>query len=79
MKHCALSLKSESGDLYTFLIEYLSYGDIQDKIRKDLGEELAYIYEWQADAGSSKESSKVEKAVQIAVYEAQEFSLDEQE
>lgn len=72
MSYCAVSVRTESGDDYVFLIEYRTHADITKKILGDLGEEAGYIYTWNVDTGISyEEDQAVEKAVVEAVEQAQ--------
>ena len=80
MNYCAVSVRTESGDDYVFLIEYRTHADITKKILDDLGEEAGYIYTWSVDTGiSCEEDDAVEKAVADAVEQAQNTINDEEE
>jgi len=71
MSYCAVSIKTESGDDYVFLIEYRTYTDITKRIFDALGEECAYIYTWDIDTGISfEEDQAVGAAIGAAVRQA---------
>ena len=79
MGYCAVSVRTESGDDYVFLIEYRVHSDITKKILGDLGEEAGYIYTYSVDTGVSlEEDQMVEEAVQEAIDQAQNNTEEEE-
>ena len=78
MAYCAVSVRTESGDDYVFLIEYRTHSDITKKILGDLGEDAGYVYTYSVDTGVSLEEDKlVEEAVQEAIDQAQNTTEEE--
>lgn len=55
MKYCAVAMKTESGDLYSYLIEYNELCEVPIRIHKWMDEELAYVYDWEVDSGIDPE------------------------
>lgn len=51
MKYCAVAIKTESGDLYSFLVQYEQVDEVPVRIHDWMDEELAYVYEMQVDSG----------------------------
>ena len=51
MKYCAVAVKTESGDLYSFLVQYEQVDEVPVRIHDWMDEELAYVYEMQVDSG----------------------------
>lgn len=79
MSYCAVSVKTESGDDYVFLIEYRNHSDITKHIIDCLGEEAAYIYDYNVDTGISEEEDQaVENAVSEAVEQAKYINEEEE-
>lgn len=73
MAYCAVSMRSESGDDYVFLIDYKTPEEIKEKLKQDLGEELGYIYTWLADCdGKGLNAEEVEAVVGDAIEEQQQ-------
>lgn len=79
MAYCAVGLKTESGDDYIFLIEYRNLEDVTKYILDALGEEAAYVYDYNVDTGvSSDEDKAVKGAVSEAIDQAK-YINDEEE
>lgn len=55
MKYCAVAMKTESGDLYSFLVEYKEVCEVPIRIHEWMDEELAYVYDWEVDSGIDPE------------------------
>ena len=51
MKYCAVAIKTESEDLYSFLVQYEQVDEVPVRIHDWMDEELAYVYEMQVDSG----------------------------
>lgn len=51
MKYCAVAIKTESGDLYSFLVQYEQVDEVPVRIHDWMDEELAYVCEMQVDSG----------------------------
>ena len=51
MKYCAVAIKTESEDLYSFLVQYEQVDEVPVRIHEWMDEELAYVYEMQVDSG----------------------------
>lgn len=51
MKCCAVAIKTESGDLYSFLVQYEQVDEVPVRIHDWMDEELAYVYEMEVDSG----------------------------
>lgn len=72
MAYCAVGLKTESGDSYTFLVEYRNLSDISAYLYNILDEELGYVSEVSVDSGIDSElDDKVESEIwaQVKVLE----------
>ena len=64
MAYCAVGLKTESGDSYTFLVEYRTILAIPEHLHELLDEELAYVYDIQVDSGiDAEEDDKIEALI----------------
>lgn len=65
MKYCAVSMKTESGDLYTFLVQYEQMDEIPVRLLDWMDDELAYVYKVQVDSGvDSHQDSEIETHIQ---------------
>jgi len=79
MNYCAVSLRTESGDDYVFLIEYNTYEDITNKVLDSLGEEAEWVYTWSVDTGSSTEENEaVDQAVADAIKQSENTNEEEE-
>lgn len=55
MKHCAVAFTTESGDLYSYLVQYIQTSEVPKRIYEWMGEEAAYICEVEVDSGVDAE------------------------
>lgn len=65
MKYCAVALKTESGDLYSYLVEYNEVCEVPVRIHEWMDEELAYVYELQVDSGIDPD---VDEEIEAQIY-----------
>lgn len=65
MKYCAVAMKTESGDLYSYLIEYNEVCEVPVRIHEWMDEELAYVYELQVDSGTDPD---VDEEIEAQIY-----------
>ena len=64
MKHCAIALKTESGDMYCYLIEYEDIDEVPIRVYEWLGDEFAYVYDFEVDSGIDREvDAKISKEI----------------
>lgn len=68
----AAHLKTESGDGYLFLFdEVIDPEEFVELVKKDMGEELEYVCDWQVDVLYGDRDA-YEKALHKAIWEADE-------
>lgn len=68
----AAYLKTESGDGYLFLFdEVIDPEEFVEMIKKDMGEELEYVYSWELNVLYGDQDA-YEKALHKAIWEADE-------
>lgn len=56
----AVSLSTESGDKYSYFIESEDSVAIVNEVKENLGEELAWVYEWCVSGGQGSAEQAVE-------------------
>lgn len=68
MNYCAVGLRTESGDDYVFLVQYLNVQDVVEYLKDQLEEEFEYISHVQVDSGMGVEQDyKIRGAIQKAL------------
>ena len=55
MKYCAVAFTTESGDLYSYLVQYTQPSEVPRRIYEWMNEETAYICEVEVDSGVDAE------------------------
>ena len=55
MKYCAVAFTTESGDLYSHLVQYIQTSEVPQRIHEWADEETAYICEVEVDSGVDAE------------------------
>lgn len=76
MKYCAVAMKTESGDLYSYLIQYNEVCEVPVRIHERMDEELAYVYEIQVDSGID---SDVDSEIGALIEALSDKLMEEQE
>lgn len=56
----AVWLKTESGDKYSYFIESNDSAEVVKEVVENLGEELAWVYEWCVSGGQGSANQAVE-------------------
>lgn len=60
----AVWLRTESGDNYLFLeTDVVNNKDIVDRIEKEMGDELAYVYDWEIEIRGDLVRSSLSNAI----------------
>ena len=68
MAYCAVGLNSESGDIYTVLVEYRSKEDVAKYLKYIFEEEFTFIIEVQVDSGvDSDTDDSIENVIYAAI------------
>lgn len=79
LKPYAVRMVTESSDHYTFLIHAASPADAASKAADSIGEELAYVCDFDFDADEVKDARAAEKAFTTIVQEAADTLYPEDE